>query len=127
MKVPEELLYTKDHEWARNRDDGSVMVGITDYAQDALGDITYLELPEVGGQVTRGEACGVIESVKTFSDLYAPVSGTVVEVNEALRQQESLINESPYEEGWMFIVRMSDPSELADLLSAQDYQALVAE
>lgn len=127
MNVPEELRYTKDHEWARKRDDGCVVVGITDYAQDALGDITYVELPEVGTEITCGDACGVIESVKTFSDMYAPVDGEVVEINDKLPDNEAIINEAPYKDGWMFVVRLSDDSQWDDLLTADDYRALLAE
>ena len=127
MKILDDLRYTKDHEWTRDRGDGTLVIGITDYAQEALGDITYLELPEVGDEVTQGEPCGVIESVKTFSDLYAPVTGTVVEVNQALADEEALINESPYDDGWMFAVEMSDPNQLDELLTAEVYRELVAE
>lgn len=126
MHVPEDLRYTKDHEWVKSRDDGNVVVGITDYAQDALGDITYLELPEKGTEVEAGASCGVVESVKTFSDIYAPVSGRVEDVNDALADNEAAVNESPYEEGWFFVIAMSDPSELDALLTASAYEELLA-
>jgi glycine cleavage system H protein len=126
VNVPDELRYTKDHEWAHRRDDGMIVVGITDYAQDALGDITYLELPRVGQSVTAGNACGVIESVKTFSDLYAPVGGKIHAVNSDLGDNEALVNESPYERGWLFVIDPSDPSELDGLLDADGYRQVVA-
>jgi glycine cleavage system H protein len=127
VKVPEELRYTKDHEWARKRDGDAVTVGITDYAQDALGDITYLELPSAGAEVQAGGSCGVIESVKTFSDIYAPVSGEVVEVNDALDGNEAVVNESPYDGGWLFVINMSDPAQWDSLLDAEAYRAHLAE
>ena len=126
MHVPEELRYTKDHEWVKRRGDGSVVIGITDYAQDALGDITYLELPEKGTKLEAGSSCGVVESVKTFSDIYAPVSGRVEDVNVALNDNEAAVNESPYEEGWFFVIAMSDPSEWDALLTSEAYEALLA-
>jgi glycine cleavage system H protein len=127
VNVPENLRYTRDHEWALDKGDGTVAVGITDYAQDALGDITYLELPEVGSEVTGGQACGVVESVKTFSDLFAPLSGTIAEVNDGLMDNEALVNSSPYEDGWMFSLRVNDTSEIDTLLSADQYRAHLAE
>lgn len=126
MNVPEELRYTKEHEWAKNRGDGTVLVGITDYAQDSLGDITYLELPAVGTEVRSGLACGVVESVKTFSDLYSPLGGEIIEVNDALDGNEAVINGSPYGEGWFFAVKMADPSEWDTLMDAAAYEAFVA-
>lgn len=127
MNIPEDLRYTKEHEWTKDRGDGCVIVGITDFAQDSLGDITYLELPEVGTEVEAGGTCGVVESVKTFSDIFAPLSGEVVEVNEELDGNEAVVNESPYEDGWFLVIRMSDPGELDTLLDAAGYEALLAE
>lgn len=127
MNVPEDLRYTEDHEWAKKRDDGCVVVGITDYAQDALGDITYVELPEVGTEITAGDACGVIESVKTFSDMNAPVDGEIVEINNDLPDNEAVINEAPYTDGWMFVVRLFDDSQWDTLLTPDEYRAVLAE
>jgi len=126
-RVPPELRYTTDHEWARVEGDDVVSVGITDFAQDALGEVTFVELPEVGVTLRAGDSMGVVESVKTFSDLYAPVSGTVVEVHEALADDATPINESPYGDGWIVKIQMSDATELDKLLSAEAYVAHLAE
>jgi len=121
VNIPEGLKYSREHEWVRV--DGSrAYIGITDYAQDELGDIVYVELPEVGAELKAGETLGTVESVKTVSDLYAPVSGRVVEVNEALASAPEKVNESPYEEAWMIVVEMADPSELEALLDAEAYR-----
>ncbi|AEJ43525.1 glycine cleavage system protein GcvH [Alicyclobacillus acidocaldarius] len=121
MNIPEGLKYSREHEWVRV--DGSrAYIGITDYAQDELGDIVYVELPEKGAELKAGETFGTVESVKTVSDLYAPVSGRVIEVNEALANAPEKVNESPYEEAWMIVVEMSDPSELEALLDAEAYR-----
>ena len=121
MNIPEELKYSREHEWVRV--DGSrAYIGITDYAQDELGDIVYVELPEVGTELRAGETFGTVESVKTVSDLYAPVSGRVVQVNEALNNAPEKVNESPYEEAWMIVVEMANPSELEALLDAASYR-----
>ena len=125
MNVPKDLRYTKDHEWTKDRGDGCAIIGLTDFAQDSLGDITYLELPEVGSELEAGGTCGVVESVKTFSDIYAPVSGEVVEINESLDGNEAIVNESPYEDGWFLVIKMSDPAELDALLDAEAYEALL--
>jgi len=124
MNLPEELKYTKDHEWARV-DGNTVVVGITDYAQSELGDIVYVELPEVGTQVTQGESFGTIEAVKAVSDLYAPVSGEVIEVNVKLNDSPELVNQDPYGEGWMIKIQISNPAELDDLLDKAQYEALL--
>lgn len=123
---PEDLSYTDQHEWVRAPEaaGGSVRIGITHYAQDQLGDIVYVTLPEVGTQVTAGQACGELESTKSVSDLYAPVSGEVVARNEALDDQPELVNSDPYGEGWMIEVRPSEPDQLQHLLSADAYRAL---
>jgi glycine cleavage system H protein len=127
MSIPSELLYTKDHEWARKRDDGAIVVGITHFAQDALGDVTYVELPEVGAEVRAGAPCGVIESVKTYSEIYAPCSGEILEVNGGIDGNEGVINESPYEDGWLFVIRPAEAGDLGKLLGASDYATLLAE
>jgi glycine cleavage system H protein len=126
MDFPEDLKYSKEHEWARPESDG-VVVGITDYAQESLGEIVYVELPEEGSQVSCGEAFGVVESTKAVSDLYAPVSGTVVEVNDTLLDNPELINEDPYEDGWLIRIGMSDEAELGKLMEAAQYATFVEE
>jgi glycine cleavage system H protein len=124
---PEDLKYTAEHEWVRAvGGDAPVRVGITDYAQEALGDIVYVTLPDVDSQVTAGQACGEIESTKSVSDLYAPVSGTVVARNDALDGSPELVNSDPYGEGWMLRVKLSDPAQVDGLLDAEAYDALVA-
>ncbi len=124
MNVPDDLRYTKEHEWCRLKGTRAV-VGITDHAQDALGDIVYVELPEVGDPVKKGESFGVVESTKAVSELFAPVSGKVVEVNDPLADAPETINEDPYEEGWMIQVEVSDPKEAESLLDAAAYQKFV--
>jgi glycine cleavage system H protein len=123
---PDDLKYTREHEWARpggNR----VTVGITDYAQEALGDIVYVDVPPVGTAVTGGETFGEVESTKSVSDLYSPVSGTIVERNDELDKSPELINSDPYGQGWMVVVEMTNPEELDDLLDADAYAEMVAE
>lgn len=120
-EIPSELRYATSHEWARLEDDGSVTVGITDHAQDALGDVVYVELPEVGSDVTAAGEAGVVESVKAASDIYAPVGGTVTAVNSALDDAPETVNESPYESGWFFKLQPSNVGELNDLLDADGY------
>lgn len=127
MNTPKELRYAASHEWTRVDDDDHVTVGISDYAQDQLGDVVFVELPEVGKKVRKGAQVAVVESVKTASDIYAPVSGTVTEVNVALEATPEALNEDPYEEGWMFRLQVDDASELDDLLDASDYEASIAE
>src|SRR5512140_1079166 len=122
MNIPDDLKYTKDHEWARQKGT-KVLVGITDFAQDQLGDVVFVELPAVGDEVKRGESFGVVESTKAVSELFAPVSGKVVEVNDPLVEAPESINEDPYEEGWMIAIEPSDPKELADLLDVKAYTA----
>ncbi|OUM86465.1 MAG: glycine cleavage system protein H [Bacillus thermozeamaize] len=122
MLLPKELKYSAEHEWVK-AEGTRARIGITDFAQSELGDIVFIELPEVGDEVTAGEAFGSIESVKTVSDLYSPVTGQVVEVNKELEDNLEWVNESPYEKGWMIVVEMSDPSELERLLSAEEYEA----
>ncbi|MDH3672129.1 MAG: glycine cleavage system protein GcvH [Gammaproteobacteria bacterium] len=125
-KIPNELRYTKNHEWVRLGDDGTVTMGITDHAQDLLGDLVFVELPDVGSAVTAGKECAVVESVKAASDVYAPVSGEVVEVNAELTDAPDTVNSDPYDSGWMFRVKPTDSSEQTDLLDAQAYEELVA-
>ncbi|GIW24949.1 glycine cleavage system protein GcvH [Meiothermus sp.] len=122
MNYPSELKYTKSHEWVRLEGDTAV-VGITDFAQDALGDVVFVELPQVGKTVEAGAAVAVVESVKTASDIYAPVAGEILEVNSALSDKPELINQSPYGEGWLFKMKVN-PADVAGLLSAADYQAV---
>ena len=126
MNFPEDLRYTKDHEWARRKDD-RVVVGITEFATDQIGDVVYVELPAVGEEVKKGEAFGVVESTKAVSDLYAPVSGKVVEVNSPLVDAPEGVNEDPYGDGWMIAVEPSDPKDLDELLDTRAYAALVQE
>lgn len=125
-QVPSDLKYSKEHEWVRVEGDKAV-IGITDYAQSELGDIVFVELPEVGRQLTANETFGTVESVKTVSDLFAPVSGEVVEVNTSLQDAPEKVNTSPYEDGWMIVVRMSDPKELDALLDDQAYRSHIGE
>jgi glycine cleavage system H protein len=120
---PDSLKYTKDHEWI-SVEDGTGRVGITDFAQAQLGDVVYVELPEVGSTVTAGESFGTIESVKAVSELFAPVSGEVVEVNDALKDKPELVNNAPHE-AWMVAIKLANPSEAASLLDAAAYDALV--
>ncbi len=126
MNVPEDLAYTREHAWAR-RKGSRVVVGITDFAQDQLGDVVYVELPAVGDEVKRGESFGVVESTKAVSELFAPVSGTVVEVNDPLVEAPEAVNEDPYEEGWMIVIEPSEPRQLEDLLTSAAYAGLLAE
>ncbi|MCG6862647.1 MAG: glycine cleavage system protein GcvH [Chromatiaceae bacterium] len=126
-ETPEDLKYTKEHEWVRDNGDGIVTVGITDHAQDALGDLVFVELPEVGRRVESSEACAVVESVKAASDIYSPLGGEVTETNAALSDAPETINDDPYGEGWIFKLRVSDASELSGLLDAIAYNKLVAE
>jgi glycine cleavage system H protein len=125
--TPDDLKYTKDHEWVRDNGDGTVTVGITDHAQESLGDLVFIELPEVGRQVESAEACAVVESVKAASDIYSPADGEVTEINDGLGDAPESINEDPYGEGWIYKLRLSDPAQVAGLLDAAGYEALVAE
>lgn len=125
-ETPQQLRYTRSHEWVRLEADGSVTVGITDHAQTLLGDLVFVETPEPGTEASAGDACGTLESVKAASDVYAPVSGEIVAVNEELAHGPERINESPYEEGWLFRMQPADARELEDLMSADEYTAMVA-
>jgi glycine cleavage system H protein len=122
---PTELKYANSHEWARLESDGIVVVGITNHAQDALGDIVFIELPESGAEVDAGAEIAVVESVKAASDIYSPVSGEVVDVNSALEDEPELVNGSPYEDGWLFTIKLSSSEDLSNLLDAEGYQAIV--
>src|SRR5688572_8929632 len=121
-EYPSDLKYTKDHEWARAEENGRVRVGVTAFAVEQLGDVTLIDLPKVGARVQRGERFGDIESVKTVSELFAPISGEVVEVNAALENQPELVNDSPYGEGWMIVVKAGGQGELDGLMDSAKYQ-----
>lgn len=124
VQIHDELKYTSDHEWTLEEEE-FLVIGITDYAQDALGEIVYVELPSEGDEITKGDPFGAVESTKAVSDLYAPVSGDVVEVNEALLDSPETINEDPYGEGWMIKVRPYDPQEVEDLMDYEEYTEFV--
>lgn len=124
MSLPQDLKYSEDHEWIKV-DGNTVTIGITDFAQSELGDIVFVELPEEGDDISTGDSFGSVESVKTVSELYAPVSGSIVAVNEELEDSPELVNESPYESAWMLKVELSDESELDNLLDAAGYQAVI--
>ncbi len=123
-EIPAELRYASSHEWAKV-EDGVATVGISDHAQDAMGDLVYVELPEVGQVVAASDETGVVESVKAASDIYSPVSGEIVEINEALEDEPELVNNVPYEGGWLFKVQLTDEGELDNLLTADQYQAQI--
>jgi glycine cleavage system H protein len=125
MEFPENLRYTKEHEWVRDEGGGRVRVGITDYAQDALGDVVYVDVPEVGTSVTANQAFSEVESTKSVSDVFAPVSGTVSERNALLEERPELVNEQPYGDGWIVVLEVSEASELEGLMDAAAYQTLV--
>jgi glycine cleavage system H protein len=125
-KTPETLKYTKSHEWIRRESDGTLTVGITDHAQDLMGDLVYVELPEKGRKALAGKECAVVESVKAASDVYAPVNGEITAANTALADSPETINKDPYGEGWMFKIRPSNPAEWNALLDAGAYDAQVA-
>ncbi|MBB5173510.1 glycine cleavage system protein GcvH [Texcoconibacillus texcoconensis] len=126
MSLPKDLKYSKEHEWVK-QEDGKVRIGITAFAQSELGDIVFVELPEVGDTIEADESFGSVESVKTVSELYAPVSGKVVEVNDELEDSPEFVNESPYEKAWMVVVEPSDASEIDKLMSADDYEKMIQE
>jgi glycine cleavage system H protein len=124
--IPKDLKYTKSHEWVKPNSDGSITVGITHHAQDLMGDMVFVELPTAGTQVTSGKECGVVESVKAASDVYAPVSGEIVEANAALADSPETVNKDPYGSGWMFRLKPANKAEVDGLLDAKAYEALVA-
>jgi glycine cleavage system H protein len=123
MNIPSELRYSSDHEWVRREGD-TVTIGITEYAQDALGDVVFVEIPEQGVEVSSGDSFTEVESTKSVSDIYAPVSGTIATVNDALENQPELLNSDPYGEGWICSIEMNDPSEFDSLMDADGYRAL---
>ena len=124
-EVPNEMRYLESHEWVRDEGDGTATIGITDHAQDSLGDVVFVELPELGRNIAAGEESGVVESVKAASDIFAPVTGEVIAINEQLEEQPELVNESPYGDGWFYRVKLADPEELEDLLDADGYTAML--
>jgi glycine cleavage system H protein len=124
MEYPEDVRYTEQHEWVRREQEGA-RVGITDFAQDALGDVVYVDVPQVGTMVTAGQSFGEVESTKSVSDVYAPVTGTVVARNEALTDKPELVNEAPYGDGWMIVIQPADPAAIDSLLDSAAYRALV--
>lgn len=126
MSVRPDCKYAKSHEWAKLLPDGTVLVGITDYAQSSLGDITYVQLPSVGAELQSGESFGVVESVKAASDLYAPIAGKILAINEALNNKPETLNQDPYDGGWMLKLQPANPAELDGLLSAADYAEQIA-
>ncbi len=126
MNIPKDLKYTKDHEWIRKIDDNTAEIGVTDYAQGELGDIVYVEIDTEGEELSSGDVFGSVEAVKTVSDLYLPVDGTISEVNKELDDDPSVVNADPYGKGWMIKVSLSDPSQLDNLLTAEKYEELVS-
>jgi glycine cleavage system H protein len=127
MSVPENLKYAKSHEWVRDDGDGVVTVGISDFAQEKMTELVYVELPEADREIEAGDELAVVESVKSASDIYAPVSGTVIEANAALEDDPTIVNNAPYSDGWMFRIRLSDPATLDALMNAADYEKLISE
>lgn len=127
MELPEELRYTKEHEWVLDEGEGRVRVGITDYAQDALGDVVYVEVPDAGSEVRGGEPFGEVESTKSVSDVYSPVSGRIIEKNALLDDHPELVNEQPYGDGWLVVLEVADPAEVEGLLDAAAYRASLEE
>jgi len=126
-EIPLELKYAKSHEWVRSEEDGSVTIGISDHAQELLGDLVFVELPEVGTEMSAEDAACVVESVKAASDVYMPISGEVIAVNESLADAPETINDSPYDDGWLIQVKPSNPDELNDLMDSDSYEAEIAE
>jgi glycine cleavage system H protein len=124
-EIPSDLLYRDSHEWVRDEEDGTVVIGISDHAQEELGDMVFVELPEPGMSYEQGDACAVVASVKAASDVYAPVTGEVIEANGALEDSPELVNTDPYGDGWLFRIQLSDPSELDGLLSPEAYTDLI--
>ncbi|RMF18995.1 MAG: glycine cleavage system protein GcvH [Candidatus Dadabacteria bacterium] len=123
MEIPKQLRYTKEHEWARIDEDGTALIGVTEYAVEELGDVVFLELPEVGDEVSQGATFGTVESVKAVAELYAPLTGEVTERNEDLLEAPETLNEGPYEEGWLIRISIDNADEVDELMSADEYQA----
>lgn len=126
MNIPDDLKYTREHEWIRDNGDGTATVGVTDFAQGELGDIVFVELEEIGFEFEKDESFGTVEAVKTVSELFAPVSGKISEINEQLEDQPELVNDDPYGDGWMIKLEMNDAGELDELMSAEDYKEITA-
>jgi glycine cleavage system H protein len=126
VEFPEDLRYTKEHEWAREEGPGRVRVGITDYAQDALGDVVYVDVPEVGTEVTAGQPFGEVESTKSVSDVFSPISGTIVERNPLLEERSELVNQQPYADGWLVVIEPADAGAVAELMDAAGYQTFLS-
>ena len=126
MNIPKELKYTKEHEWIRDNGDGTATVGITDFAQGELGDIVFVELEEIGFEFEMDESFGTVEAVKTVSELYAPVSGEISEINDKLQDAPELVNEDPYGDGWMVKLKVKDASEMDSLMTAEEYEEIIA-
>ena len=126
-EVPAELRYTKSHEWARQEDDGTITIGVTDHAQELLGDLVFVELPEVGDELSAEEACCVVESVKAASDVYMPISGEIVAINETLADTPEIINDSAYDDGWLFKLKPVSEDEISGLMDAETYQSEIDE
>ncbi len=126
MDYPEDLKYTKEHEWIRDNGDGTATVGVTDFAQSELGDIVFVEIEPEGFEFEQDEVFGTVEAVKTVSELFAPVAGEILEINEELEMQPELVNDDPYDGGWMVKISMSDESQLDDLMSPDEYEKIVA-
>jgi len=125
MNIPADLKYTQEHEWIRDNEDGTITVGITDFAQSELGDIVFVELEPEGFEFDKDEVFGTVEAVKTVSELFAPVSGEIIEVNEELEDDPELVNNQPYKSGWMVKIKIDDASQLDDLLSADEYEEVI--
>lgn len=126
MSYPDDLKYTKEHEWIRDNGDGTATIGITDFAQSELGDIVFVEIEPEGFEFDQDEVFGTVEAVKTVSELFAPVAGEIIEINEELEMEPELVNDDPYGDGWMVKISMSDESQLEDLMSSEEYQEIVA-
>jgi len=126
MSNPSELKYTKEHEWIRDNGDGTVTIGITEFAQGELGDIVFVELEDIGSDYAQDDTFGTVEAVKTVSDLFAPIDGSIIEINEALEDNPEIVNEDPFGEGWMIKMKVSNPSQLENLLSADEYTEITA-
>ena len=125
--IPTELRYAKTHEWAQLKDDGSVVVGISDHAQSALGDLVFVEAPEVGAEVASGDACAVVESVKAASDVYSPVTGEIIAANKALADAPEMVNQDPYGDGWIMRIKPADAGEIDEMMDAEAYEAYLEE
>ena len=126
-KAPSGLKYAASHEWVRDEGDGTATIGISEHAQESLGDVVYVELPQLGTNIAAGEEAGVVESVKAASDIYAPISGEVVAINALLEDEPEIINSAPYDSGWFFRVKISDPTELNNLMDAEEYESVAAD